>query len=392
MQYALFFKKSQEKAFFYLSIYKKKVSLYLIYEKEINFMLTINDWLAIIQFFFMFTTLLFLIMALIFINRSRHLRRKLSDSIETLSQKNKELEDLQTSHQNLLSPFIPETSRSIILSIDPSGKITDLNDYATEVFGYAKDELVGKNIYNTIFPNVHVKSKTKSDIISRIFTNPKLYLENETENIKKSGEHFWISWTNRVIYDDNGNPIELRSVGFDITKRKQLEEELRYLASVDPMTGSLNRQAILEAGMHELKRAQRYKRNLSVIVMKLDYFHGVDDKRGFSDDIVRQVITLCRMSIRDSDYIGRVGDVEFAILLPETKIREAQIVAERIKEKIQEENLKDEGHMFITAAFGFAEKTVASDTIDAILLRALDMLDKKEVSPKTKTIKTKKKG
>ena len=96
-------------------------------------MLTINDWLAIIQFFFMFTTLLFFILTLVFVNRSRHLRRKLSNSIETLSEKKKELEDLQTSHQNLLSPFIPETSRSIIISIDKSGKIIDLNDYATEI-------------------------------------------------------------------------------------------------------------------------------------------------------------------------------------------------------------------------------------------------------------------
>ncbi len=356
-------------------------------------MLTINDWLAIIQFFFMFTTLLFFITALIFINRSRHLRRKLSDSIETLAQKNKELEDLKTSHQNLLSPFIPETSRSIILSVDTTGKITDLNDFATDIFGYTKEELVGKNVYGTIFPDIQVhKSKEKSDIISRIFGNPKLYLEHETENIKKSGEHFWISWTNRIIYDDKGFPVELRSVGFDITKRKQLEEELRYLASVDPMTGALNRQAILEAGMHEIKRAQRYKRNLAVVVMKLDYFHGIDDKRGFSDDIVRQVITLCRMSIRDSDYIGRVGDVEFAILLPETSLKEAHAVADRIKEKIQEENLKDERHMFITAAFGFAEKALASDTIDTILLRALDALNKKELPSRTKTIKSKKKG
>lgn len=355
-------------------------------------MFTSNDWLAIIQFFFMFTTLLFFIMTLIFINRSRHLRRKLSNSIETLAQKNKELEELQTSHQNLLSPFIPETSRSIIVSVDTSGNITDLNDYATEVFGYTKEELKGKNAYGTVFPDIQAnKSKEKSDIISRIFGNPKLYVEHETENIKKSGEHFWVSWTNRVIYDDNGYPVELRSVGFDITKRKQLEEELRYLSSIDPMTGALNRQAILEAGMHELKRAQRYKRNLAVLVMKLDYFHGIDDKRGFSDDIVRQVITLCRMSIRDSDYIGRVGDVEFAILLPETSLKDAHAVAERIKEKIQEENLKDERHMFITAAFGFAEKNLASDTIDTILLRALNTLDKKGTETKQKTIKSKKK-
>ena len=70
-----------------------------------------------------------------------------------------------------------------------------------------------------------------------------MYVEHETENITKEGKHIWISWTNRLVYDESGEPVELQSVGFDISKRKKLEEELRFLASVDPLTGALNRQS-----------------------------------------------------------------------------------------------------------------------------------------------------
>lgn len=334
---------------------------------------TINGF-AVVPGFFFVTTLLFVVVSLVFVNRSKHLRRKLSDTLEALTIKNKELEELRLANQNILSPFIPETSKSIIVSLDQTGKITDVNDYALEIFGYKKDEMVGHDAFGTIFPTPDKQDTLQANIISRIFSNPKLYVEHETENMKKSGERFWISWTNRVMYDDNGIPTEVRSVGFDITKRKRLEEELRYLATVDPLTGVLNRQALLETGARELKRAQRYKRQLSVLVMKLNYFHGVDDNTGFSDEIIQQTVAICRKTTRDSDYIGRVGDVEFAIILPETPPENASILAERLKEKIQEKNLKDTNRFFVTATFGVSGKSGSSDTIDSLLLKALNAL------------------
>ena len=351
---------------------------------------------TVLQAFFFVTTLLFVIISILLLNRSQVLRKKLSDMVEALAGKDKELNKAKADAQDLLSPFIPESSRSIIISMDAEGRMIDMNDYACELFGYTKEELIGKEAFGLIFPKKTKNNQPQSDIISRIFANPKLYVENETENVKKSGEHFWISWTNRVMYDDSGEPKELRSVGFDITKRKRLEEELKYLASVDPQTGVLNRQAILEAGYHELKRAVRYKRNLSVLIMQLDYFHSVDDHRDFSDDIVRQVVAITQNIIRDSDYIGRVGDVEFALILPETSQKNAMTVANRIKEKIHKENLQYKGGFFITVHFGAAEKTNDRDLFDDMLLKALISLNtpikQPVLSRKGKSKPRKKKG
>lgn len=359
-------------------------------------MLGTFDCFAVVQSFFILTTILFIFVAMIFLNRSRHLRKKLSGMIEALAAKNKELEDARQMGQNALSPFIPETSKSIIVSIDQAGKITDINEYATEVFKYTREEMVGNDAFGTIFPVPEKKDSLQANIISRIFANPKLYVEHETENIKKNGEHFWISWTNRVIYDDLGQPTEIRSVGFDITKRKRLEEELRYLASVDPLTGVLNRQALLEAGARELKRAIRYKRQLSILVLKLNYFHGTSEKGndpGFSDEIIRQAVTICRKATRDSDYIGRVGDIEFAIILPETPAENVTFLAERLKEKIQEKNLKDSNNFFVSASFGVAAKKNKEDTIDSLLLKALNALQEADKNERQQLIKqSKKKG
>lgn len=355
-----------------------------------------GNFFPVVQGFFFTTTLLFILLSLILMNRVKHLRRKLSNMIETIALKNKELEEIKKSSVGILDPFIPETSKSIILSVDPNERIIDVNDYAEEIYGYSKEELVGKNIFETIFPKPDKKDSLQANIISRIFANPKMYVESETQNVKKNGEKFWVSWTNRVIYDDKGMPVEIRSVGFDITKRKKLEEELRFLASVDPLTGVLNRQALLEVGATELSRANRYNRQLAVVIMKLNYFHGMgdSDSDSFTDEALQEMVAVCRKAMRDSDYLGRISDVEFALILPETPAENAVFLAERLKQRIQEKNLQSATGSFVTATFGVTGRTSKDDSIDTLLLRALQGLQQAEkTSRKNELNKTpKKKG
>lgn len=348
---------------------------------------------AAVQAFFFVSTLIFILLTFVFMNRSKHLRHKLSHMIEQNAKQAKELEEIKKNTKNPLEPFIPETSKSIIISIDLNEKITAANDYACEIFGFTKEELVGTNIFKTIFPKPERKDSLQANIISRIFNNPKMYVENETQNVKKNGEKFWISWTNRVVYDEKGNPLEIRAVGFDITKRKKLEEELRHLASVDPLTGVLNRQALLEVGSTELSRANRYNRQLSVLIMKLNYFHNPADNASFSfsDEALQETVAICRKAMRDCDYLGRIGDVEFALILPETPAENAVFLAERLKQKIQEKNLQSEDGTFITTTFGVTGRDSKDDTIDTLILRALQALQEATNANQKKTKKTSKK-
>lgn len=341
---------------------------------------------TIVQIFFLTTTLLFALLCIILMNRTRHLRQKVSSLIESVALKNKEIDDLKNDTTSLLEPLSAHNARSIIISVDTSERLTDINDFGAEIFGYEKDEIIGKNVFGTIFPMPDKKDSLDANIISRIFSNPKLYVEHETENIKKDGSKFWISWTNRVIYNEEGNPIEIKSVGFDISKRKKLEQELRYLASIDPLTGVLNRQTLLETGRVEVKRANRYNRQLSIMVMKLDYFHSVNNNIAsdtFSDEILHETVAICHRAMRDSDSIGRIGDVEFALILPETPAENAVFLAERLKSRIQEKNLKSDSGAFVTATFGVAGKESKDDTIDSLLLRALNALQKTKKKKRT---------
>ncbi len=120
-----------------------------------------------------------------------------------------------------------ENVNSIILRFNRSGDITFINKYAQHFFGYSDEEIIGKSIIGTIVPAKESSGRDLSNLTDDIVANPGAYVHNENENITKNGDTVWISWTNRPITDNNGQIIEILSVGNDITDRKIAEDRLR---------------------------------------------------------------------------------------------------------------------------------------------------------------------
>ena len=333
-----------------------------------------TDCFPLLSSLFFATTILFMILSVLAVRRIMRLRIKVNVMRQEIAEKDKLLKSKNIVADKLIAPYESESARSIILSVNANHEITYANDYAEELFGFSREELLNHNIFDTIYIENDKDETLQENIIDRILNNPNMYMEHESENLKKNGEKVWISWTNRVVYNDEGKPVEVRSVGFDITKRKQLEQELHSISVYDSVTGVYNRQAFLDAGVTELKRATRYKRQLSLMVLKLDFYHSVEDNQRFTDEILKDVITICKKSIRESDIIGRLSDIEFGILMPETPIENALFLADQLKHKIQERGLKSKNEFFVYATFGVAERSQKDDTIDAILTKALEKL------------------
>ncbi len=120
-----------------------------------------------------------------------------------------------------------EHANSIILRLDIAGNIKFFNEYAQKFFGYSEDEIIGRSIIGTIVPETESTGRDLSKIAEQITNNPDKYSVNENENIRKNGELVWISWTNKVIVDENNQPTELLCIGNDITEHRQAEESLR---------------------------------------------------------------------------------------------------------------------------------------------------------------------
>jgi len=120
-----------------------------------------------------------------------------------------------------------ELANSIILRMDPSGRITFANDFALRFFGFSKEEILGKNLIGTIVPEMESSGRDLAAFMEQVCRKPGEHTVNENENIKKDGSRVWILWTNRPAVDEQGRISEIICIGNDVTQKKEAEKILR---------------------------------------------------------------------------------------------------------------------------------------------------------------------
>ena len=137
---------------------------------------------------------------------------------------------------------------------------------------------------------------------------------------------------------------------------KDANEEIRILSITDPLTGTYNRGYMTERLPQEIKRARRYSRALSIIICDIDHFKKVNDTYGHlvGDRVLKDFAQCIRHSIRqDVDWTARYGGEEFLIVLPETDVNGASVMAERLKNELSQRVTETQGKQIsITASFG----------------------------------------
>ena len=119
-------------------------------------------------------------------------------------------------------------ANSIILRWSRDGRITFLNEFGQRFFGYSGDEIVGRHVIGTIVPENETSGRNLSTLMDEICADPQSFERNINENIRHNGERVWIDWTNKVVLDGQGQIREIMSIGSDITRRKQAQEELEH--------------------------------------------------------------------------------------------------------------------------------------------------------------------
>ncbi len=117
----------------------------------------------------------------------------------------------------------------------------------------------------------------------------------------------------------------------DITSRKLHEHSLSKLSQIDGLTEVFNQRTILKRLDEELSRAKRYDLDLSCIIFDLDNFKAVNDTFGhlYGDKCLKRAVKFLKMSLRKTDIVGRYGGDEFLVILPETKMEQAEIPVDR---------------------------------------------------------------
>jgi len=153
----------------------------------------------------------------------------------------------------------------------------------------------------------------------------------------------------------------------------RLFKELQSLATTDPLTEIWNRRHFIHLAKIEFQRARRFRQPLSVILFDIDSFKIVNDTYGHpvGDQVLRCMAKVCQTNLRRSDLLGRYGGEEFMVLLPDTPLDRAQVIAERLRKQIANTPMiTDHGPIHISASFGIAEMDETCLDIDTLLTYA----------------------
>jgi diguanylate cyclase (GGDEF)-like protein len=168
----------------------------------------------------------------------------------------------------------------------------------------------------------------------------------------------------------------LNGFGYLLLTREQVQADIDRLAVVDALTDCPNRRGFFIALAPWLSLARRPGLPTALVLFDLDQFKRVNDSYGHpaGDNVLRAVVEVCKRHMRDSDQLGRMVGVEFAILLPRTSLPEAALVAERMRTAIESSPVKGERAMIgMTASFGVTTIR-ADDTTVSLFKRADDAL------------------
>jgi PAS domain S-box-containing protein len=145
-----------------------------------------------------------------------------------------------------------ENANSIILRMDTKGNVTFFNKYAQDFFGYSQEEILGKSVIGTIVAPTDSSGRNLKAMIDDIVTNPLSYVENKNENMLRGGERVWIAWTNKGIIDQDGKVRGVFSIGNNITRLKQAEEEI-LRAKEAAVSANKAKSSFLANMSHELR-------------------------------------------------------------------------------------------------------------------------------------------
>lgn len=248
---------------------------------------------------------------------------------------------------------------------DKDMKILYANKSASDSVNLSSEELVGKNCYElwqkreSICENCPVKRALETGKVE------------EGEVISPDGRFWYIK--GYPVRNEKGEIIGAVEVTQEITEKKRMEDEIKYLSFHDKLTGLYNR-AFFEEELLRLDTKRQLP--LSTIMGDLNGLKLVNDAFGHKegDNLLIAISKVLRKSCRKEDIIARWGGDEFVILLPKTDKFTSQRICERIKRNCENHNKLNDHPIQLSISLGFATKEKEDQNMEEILKLAEDRM------------------
>lgn len=241
----------------------------------------------------------------------------------------------------------------IVAILDRDGIFSYEASSAWYILGFRTEEMLGRPLLGFVRPD---QSTELQRFLSLLLTEPGAKTTSElcARHADGTWRDFEITGKN-LLHDPaiGGLVVNMR----DITERKRLMAELERLSETDALTNTLNRRGFLKRAEHEFERMRRTKQPLSIVMIDIDHFKGVNDVYGHAagDLVLGMVAGRCRKQIRNIDILSRFGGEEFIILLTDAPLEGAQKTAARLRQAIAGSRIATiKGEISVTASFGLA--------------------------------------
>ncbi|HDR15677.1 MAG TPA: sensor domain-containing diguanylate cyclase [Desulfobacteraceae bacterium] len=242
-----------------------------------------------------------------------------------------------------------------VFLIDPATRLIDeCNNAATTIFGYSREELVGRQSSILHIDQAHFEQFGIDAMAS--YEDPG-YHATEFLMRRRDGSVFPTENYVRPVRDSDGRILYVVSVVRDISERKQAEEKIHQMAHYDSLTGLPNRELLSDRLAVALAHARRNHGYVAVAMLDLDNFKDVNDKLGhdIGDLLLKAAAERLSAALRESDTVARFGGDEFVLLLPGLKkVDDVTPVARKIVESFRKFFLIGAHQLLVTTSIGIA--------------------------------------
>jgi len=269
---------------------------------------------------------------------------------------------------------IVEDTPVLICRFLPGGEITFVNEAYCRYFEKTAEELVGST-FLTLIP------EKDREIVMRNINF--LTVDSPTQShdhrvVTPEGMTRWQRWTNRALFDKEGNTVAYQAIGDDITERKRAEELIEYQATFDTLTDLPNRRLLLDRLVQALARCRRHGHKGALLFLDLDQFKHINDSLGHpvGDALLQEVSKRLKKELREEDTSARLGGDEFVVLFsevsdnPEKAAQQAQAGAEKIQTELSAPYTIHNHKLHVTTSIGIAMFPMEDESADDILRHA----------------------
>jgi diguanylate cyclase (GGDEF)-like protein/PAS domain S-box-containing protein len=266
---------------------------------------------------------------------------------------NEILSHKQTGQQLHVAANAIENAAEGVMICDAEERIISVNKAFTKITGYAPEEVLGRTPESLL--STEQAEKVRAEIAQSVQEHG--HWKGELQSRKKIGESYIEERSVSAVHDENGHIVNFIVLFSDVTKQKEDEQRIQYLAHHDSLTGLANRSLFHQRCEDTLQRAERKNSKVAVMFIDLDHFKAVNDSLGhtYGDELLRKVSARLQDCVRKTDLVARLGGDEFTVLLSEVgDSGDVAFISKKILERLTESFTVAGHEIFVSASVGIS--------------------------------------